>query len=999
MNAVNAQARDIEALIEAAYRLYRLNQFEEALDKAHQAVSVAPSNPHCLNARGMIFGALGREQEALADFDSAVSIRPDFADAINNRGAVYARCGRFEQALACYEHSLSLAPHQIYVRYNCSTARLALGDWLRGFREFESRWDLFPHEALRFKRLAPQWLGDRSIAGKTLLLHHEQGFGDTLQFSRYAPLVAQLGARVIVAVPGPLRALMTTLPGTPQIVTEREAIPAHDYSCGLMSLPLAFRTTPDTVPVCTPYLRADPGRAEAWRVRLGESPMPRIGLVWTGRRYPPINHPRDMALEILRPLLSVQAHFVALQPELSVAERELLSKLPNVSLQGEGLKDFADTAALVENLDLVICVDTAVAHLAGALGKPVWVMNRFASCWRWLQRRLDSPWYPTLRLFRQRSLGDWTPVVREVREAAEEFVATLQSDRKRDLNASRSNALCTQAEVITALNAALADHRAGHVASAVEAYRSILQVHPEVPEVQHYLGVALAQTGRNGEAVTFLSAALKSQPPNATLHTHYGNVLADLGQHEAALESYDRAIALDKESADAHYNRASAVAALGRLQEAVEDYQRAISLNPDYVKAYNNLGNMFLELGRPVEAEQSYQEAIRCEPTYVDGWVNCANAQRRLHRYEDALASSERAISLAPTCALAHVSQGAALACLGRCEQALVSQTCALDLQPELADALWNKAIAHLSRGELRAGWSLYEARWRVKSLGLKQYYPTQCPWLGREPLEGKRILLHAEQGYGDTLQFCRYATLVARLGAHVLLGVPSALRALMGSLEGVAEVISQGDLPSVDYHSPLLSMPLAFGTDLSNIPTRVPYLSADVGRRKRWRERLGGDGQLHVGLAWSGRPSHSNDANRSIALETLRPLARGDIRFVSLQKEVRPVDQSMLEQWPEIQRIGEELTDFADTAALISELDLVITVDTAVAHLTGALGKPVWILLPFVADWRWLQGRGDSPWYPTARLYRQAVAGDWRSAIDRVTDDLCRLRTQDTRN
>jgi hypothetical protein len=297
-----------------------------------------------------------------------------------------------------------------------------------------------------------------------------------------------------------------------------------------------------------------------------------------------------------------------------------------------------------------------------------------------------------------------------------------------------------------------------------------------------------------------------------------------------------------------------------------------------------------------------------------------------------------------------------------------------------------------LSSGKYREGWSLYEARWRVKSLGLKQYYPAQRPWLGRESLEGKRILLHAEQGYGDTIQFCRYASLVAARGAHVVLGVPGALKVLMGSLKGVAEIVAQGGLPSVDYHCPLLSLPLALGTELSSIPAQVPYLAADGAARRRWRDRLGLHSHARVGIVWSGKPSHTNDANRSLSLEALRPLAQGDVRVVSLQKEVRALDQPTLDQWPEISRLGEEVTDFADTAALVSELDLIISVDTSIAHLAGALGKPVWVLLPYAADWRWLQGREDSPWYPTAKLYRQPAPGKWEEVIERVTADLLRL-------
>lgn len=386
-------------------------------------------DPEALNTRGMVLLGINRLERAEADFERALTLRPEFADAINNRGTVYARRGEFREALACYERSLSLAPDQIHTRYNLSTTLLVLGEWGRGFREFETRWKLFPHEELRRKRLAPVWLGETEIKGKAVLLHHEQGYGDALQFCRYAPLVARRGARVILAVPKALRTLMNNLGSSVEVVADGDPIPAHDYCCALMSLPLVFGTTPDKVPAEIPYLRADPERVEAWRIRLGARSRPRVGLVWSGRRYPPINHPRDIPLETLRPLLALNADIISLQQGLSSAERELLARYQDVSLWGDELKDFADTAALIAQLDLVVTVDTAVAHLAGALGKPVWLMNRYASCWRWLLERKDSPWYPTVRLFRQRSLGDWEGVVQELKSAAEEFIGKVSVPR------------------------------------------------------------------------------------------------------------------------------------------------------------------------------------------------------------------------------------------------------------------------------------------------------------------------------------------------------------------------------------------------------------------------------------------------------------------------------------------------------------------------------------------------------------------------------------------
>jgi tetratricopeptide (TPR) repeat protein len=365
---------------------------------------------------------------------------------------------------------------------------------------------------------------------------------------------------------------------------------------------------------------------------------------------------------------------------------------------------------------------------------------------------------------------------------------------------------------------------------------------------------------------------------------------------------------------------------------------------------------------------------------------------RRLVRYEEALASSERALRCGADHAEAHSARGAVLASVGRFDEALADYRRAIELKPTLAEGLWNKAIAHLSRGEFSEGWRLYEARWKVKSLKLTQHYASRPAWRGDESVQGKVVLLHAEQGYGDAIQFCRYAPLVAARGARVILGVPSALKALMTSLDGVEDVVAQGAPPKFDHHCPLLSLPLVFGTELDSIPAPKTYLRAHSSARARWTARLGPRAAPRVGFAWSGRATHTNDLNRSITLEALLPLTRCGLEFVSLQKEIRAVDAPVLTLTPTIRRLGEELTDFADAAALVSELDLVISVDTSIAHLAGALGKPVWILLPFVADWRWLQEREDSPWYPSARLFRQSVARDWTDVIERVASELTAL-------
>jgi hypothetical protein len=978
----------VDLLVKRARLLFQLGRREESLSSAERAVGLSPRDAEALNTRGMILDDLGRRAEALADFERILSIDPGHAEAITNCGVLYGRSGRFADALACYDRSLSLNPDQPPAVYNRSVVRLVLGDWARGFAEFESRWKLFPHEATRFARLAPRWTGKVNLTGKTILLHHEQGYGDTLQFARYVPLVAERGARVILATPKALRRIMMSLDGSPTIVSEGDPTPAHDFHCPLMSLPLVFGTTPETVPAPKQYLRADSRDVERWSDRLGVRRRARIGIAWSGRRFPPINHARDMTFEAVRPLLALDADFICLQTDLNDSERAQLSSSPNAVQLKEGFEDFADTAGLAENLDLIITVDTAIAHLAGALGKPAWVMNRYATCWRWLLDRADSPWYPTLRLFRQPALGDWASVVREVMMAAAAFILE-QPAAGGGRSLQKGGSEDREPSLPVMLQAALDQHNGGELESAVAAYRRVLEFFPEQFDTLHYLGVALAQLRHFEEALEPLSKAARLRPTDAVVHNHYGNALAGLSRYAEAIESYERAIACDGALADSHYNEGVARMALGQYEAAVSCHTEASKRRPEYAQAHNNRGVAYSELGQLPEALADYDRALEARPEFVDAWVNRSDVLRRLRRFDEAAEACAKALDLDSSCAEAHNGRGAVLADLGRYQEARESYQAAIAINPSSAEAAWNKGLIDLSHGNFSDGWKGYESRWRVKSLKLKERFSTFPRWRG-ESIAGKTVLLHSEQGYGDTIQFSRYCAELSGRGARVIFSVPRALKSLFASLKGVAELVDQSATPTFDCHCPLLSVPLALRTHLKTITAPRRYLNSDRETALKWASRLAKDtGAPRIGIAWSGSKAHNKDLERSVPLAKLIPILERTGQWISLQKEVRANDETTLQERGNILRFGEELTDFADTAALIDNLDLVITVDTAVAHLAGALGKPVWILLPRVADWRWLQDRKDSPWYPSAILFRQTAWGDWDGVVRDVAGSL----------
>jgi tetratricopeptide (TPR) repeat protein len=529
--------------------------------------------------------------------------------------------------------------------------------------------------------------------------------------------------------------------------------------------------------------------------------------------------------------------------------------------------------------------------------------------------------------------------------------------------------------------------QARRYAEAEQRYREVLGVHPHNFDALHMLGLICHELGRQPEALALIGAALKVKASAPDAFSNHGIVLHALQRYEEALASFDRALKLKPDHAEVLANRGNALLRLERIEAALGCYERAIALKPDYFTAHYNRGNALFALGRASEALESYDRALALAPSHPDILINRGNALLRLGRTAEALASYEQALALAPASAEAANNRGNALVAMGEVAQALASFDTALALDPAKADAVYNAGMARLALGDFADGWAQYEARWNVSQFVPQRRNFTPPLWLGREPLDGKTILLHAEQGFGDTLQFVRYVPRVAARGARVLLEVQAPLKSLLAATPGIAAIFAGGEpLPAFDYQCPLMSLPLAFGTALATIPADVPYVGAPPDRAARWRARLAAVPRPRIGLVWSGRPTHINDRNRSIAPHRLLPLlADPHAAFVGLQRDVRPEDEAVLRAHARILDIGSELIDFADTAAAIAELDLVISVDTAVVHLAGAIGKPVWILLPHAVDFRWMYGRDDSPWYPSARLFRQTRAGDWDDVVARV--------------
>jgi tetratricopeptide (TPR) repeat protein len=548
------------------------------------------------------------------------------------------------------------------------------------------------------------------------------------------------------------------------------------------------------------------------------------------------------------------------------------------------------------------------------------------------------------------------------------------------------------------LQEALAAHNAGQIDKAARLYTEILRKRPNEFDALHLLGLIEYQRGHLPEAFKLISAALRSHANLADAWSNLGLVFHAQGEHAQALTSFDRALAIKPDHAEVLNNRGTTLNSLRRHDAALESFTRALALRPDYLFARSNHGSTLLELGRFAQALASFEAALAIVPNHPDTLCHRGNALMKLNRAEEALASYARALSLAPDHPTILHNHALALRHLGRPRDALVSAEKSLRVKPGHAPARFEQALALLALGDLPRGFAAYESRWDVAEFAPQRRNFTEPLWLGEEDIAGKTVLLHAEQGFGDTLQFVRYVPLLAERGAKIILEVQPQMKALLSQISGASSVVARGEaLPPSDRHCPLMSLPLAFRTDRDTIPTDVPYIAADPARIAHWAARLSDSaGKRKIGLVWAGEARKHNpdanaiDARRSMTLAHFAPLAGiAGLQFVSLQKGERATQALHPPDGLSLLDPTSELIGFEDTAALIANLDLVISVDTAVAHLAGALGKPVWILSRFDGCWRWLDGCEDSPWYPTARLFHQKAPGDWDEVVVRLRDVL----------
>ncbi len=891
--------------VDAHYNLARalkdMGDLRSAAESFRHVLELQPGDPDAWYTLGNTYAAMDEPGKAEGCYRTALSLRPQEVGTYNNLAVTLQALGRTDEAEAVAAVGIAIDPACADLHYNRALALLLDGALAEGWKEFEWRFLTSDRANPLRSRNVPRWTGSE-LTGRRILLASEQGFGDMIQFVRFAPHLHERGASVLLECPRELAGLLAGAPGVDGIVLPDTVPPEHDFWTPLLSLPHMLGVHDEHIlGRMVPYLAADPGREAAWRGRVprrGTEPV--IGFSWSGNPRHRNDHHRSCPPEQFAALLSLRGtHWYRLDigPESDparVGQRGIIDHTRHIA-------DFSDTAAFISALDLVITVDTSIAHLAGALGKPTWVLLPFAPDWRWMTKRPDTPWYPGMRLFRQERRGDWEGVVRRVME-------TLG--------------------------------------------REYGPFTVEAPPVIVPGGTLSPGAG---------SATHRPGPPAnkgyAPITMEHADSLLRAGDFEHAIDAYEHLIRLHDGPVGAWNNLGVSLQQSGKLKRAIAAFERAVDLEPHSAAVLSNLGFALLEEGETERAEATLQKALRSDPTLAEARNNLGNVFLVQGRHHDAIEAYRSAVS-----------------CRG-----------------DFAEAHWNLAQVLLQTGDFSAGWREYEWRWRRQDFTSPRRAFEQPLWSG-EDFRGRTLLLHAEQGYGDALQFIRYVDQISAKGGRILIECQPALERLFRQSLNVEQVIPYGSaLPPFDLHLPLMSLPRVLETTLENVPAVVPYLVSDSDERAWWRKRLADPtSALSLGIVWSGTQSLKALQNRRCPLSALEKLfSLEGVRFFSLQMGTAANEVEDLTPPVRLRDLTPDIKDFAETAAAVEALDLLVTVDTAMAHLAGALGKPVWVLLPKHADWRWMLGRNDSPWYPTMRLFRQTECGRWDSVIRAITSEL----------
>lgn len=1131
--ALEINPNNLNALNNLGNALQDKNELETAIDVYQKLLQEQPDNAKALSNLANALQKQDALEQAIESYKKALEVQPNYALAYNNLGNAYLRKGDVDQAIENYQKAIDNDPDYPEARFHIGMAYLLKGELEVGFANYEYRWQMkeFIEKNGKPQFDEPKWEGQQ-LNGETVLVVNEQGIGDRIQFIRYASLIKARGGRVLYECPKIFYRLFATFKDIDFLIPEGSPRPKFDYYIHIQSIPAVVNTNLTNIPAQIPYLFTPIDNSQSI-IDITDSidkKHIKVGLVWASSLTHKTSPRRSVPLSLLQELLDIEnVQFFSLQKEMKDEDKELLHTLKIIDLKDE-LNDFADTATAIDRLDLVISVDTAVAHLAGAMGKPVWIMLPFMPDWRWMLHQDYSPWYPTARLFRQSQSKNWQTVLQSIKQSLSSFVPTevvLSTQLKRSNNEIKQivEILQRKHEGLKIAQKSISAYQSANYQEALDYGKQALEIEPEHPEVLNMMGVSSYKIGDIEKGIEYLKRAVKLAPkhkdihanlglildranripeavehlkqavllnPTPEVHNNLGNAYQKLGDNANAIEQYKLAISYGKKDPKHYFNLGNALKAINELDQALNYFHQAIEIKPDYARAYDGIGLVYsaqgkleeaipnyqkaiefdpnnslyhlhlgnayarkkeyepaqkelnralelnsncvealrslagiaiehkqgetavqiltraleltpycpdtrvnlavalIQLERFTEAEKFLQEALQIKPNYAEAYINLGVIANKKEDFETACRHFQQAIEIKPDVIGAYLNYGLALAMQERLEEAITAFRSVLNYEPNHPDAHMNIGIALMSLGKLKEGWAQYEWRHRVQEYNSRIHRLSQPLWDGK-PFLHKTLLIYTEQGLGDCIQFSRYIPLVKAMGGRVIVECnQELLRNIMKRVQGVDDVYVIGEeLPPFDCHYPLMSLPHLLGIDLPTIPHNIPHIEIPPNLVELPKKS---DQKLKVGIVWTanlGNPTTGK--KRTIPLTDFLPILEVEgVDFYILQKDIFEQERPLLEQYNDrVIYLMPLLKDLTDTASLVQQLDLVITVDTMIGHLAGTFGVPTWIILPFAPDWRWFLKGSDTPWYRSVRLFRRFAQEDWLPAIRRVKQQL----------
>ncbi len=887
LDSINTIAVD-ESPLKTARLLIDQERFKDALPYFEEALKTNATDTQTIFEYANTLNTVNQTHKALTLYQQLLKTRSNDSSILYNTAYTLKKLGRIQEAMPFYQAALQKKPDHAEAHFSLGLAHLMNGNFKEGWPEYEWRWQrncqLKPRT---FKQ--PQWDGS-PLGGKIIFLHAEQGLGDTFQFIRYAKVIKEKykGTIIVAAVQRPLMDIIThCCPYIDKVITLDQMPAQFDFHAPLMSLPLILGTEEKTIPTPIPYITPDPALVDHWQRELASDTNIKVGICWQGNNQystpflRAVVAAKSVALATFAPLTHIPGiSFYSLQKETGTEQIATINQILNIKLFDDHFdKDhgrFMDTAAVMKNLDLIITIDTSIAHLAGAMGIPTWVLLPEPPDWRWMLHRSDSPWYPdTMHLIRQSKVDDWDTVIQTIATALQEYATTKRRPSSPLIKKS------TEKNPIIA-----------------------------------------------GDTITSFETTLHNNPDDARTHYEYGMYLANLDQKT-------------------HYQKAS------------YHLKKAIELKPLQIDWLFGYGTFCCRIGKFRDALNAYRMILDQNSSMIPVLYNSGYTFKLAGELDMAIAIYKRILARQPDYEPAHLAL----------------------------------AFALLSSGDFAEGWR--EHRWNLAHQNKNG--DTLRMFLKNNTIAGKTIVLTPEGGLGDTIHFVRYAERLHQMGARVIVVAQQPLITLLSGSQFIDQLIPlHTPCPSGDATASLMSLPAIFEDLESSLPRNIPYIFPPQERIAYWQQQLQHDANLKIGICW--QPDLHNDVSRLPIARRGIPLAQffklGALPGITLYSLQQKEGLDQLENLPRSMNFrvfdasfDQKYGNFIDSAAVMQSLDLIITTDTAIAHLAGAMGKRVWLLLPYATDWRWIHDRSDSPWYPTMRIFKQPEPFDWESVMQEVID------------